>query len=83
MIWREGDLDFLAMTTRPPFQFITPAQFQALSVDDKLRYVDRALAATVDFRALRKLTEEERLARLDRAMDAILHPLEGESAATG
>jgi hypothetical protein len=68
------------MTSRPPFQFITSAEFQALSVDDKLRYVDRALAATVDYRALRNLTEEERLAHLDRAMDAVLDPLEGESA---
>lgn len=72
MICREGDLNSRAMTTRPPFRFITAAQFQALSADDKLRYVDRALAATVDFRALRNLTEEERLAHLDRAMDAIL-----------
>ena len=83
MICREGDLHCLAMTTRPPFQFITSAQFQALSADDKLRYVDRALAATVDFRALRNLTEEERLAHLDRAMDAILHPLEDESPVAG
>jgi hypothetical protein len=71
------------MPTRPPFSFITAAQFQLLSVEDKLRYVDRALAATVDYRALRKLTEEERLAHLDRAMDAILLPLEGKSPVAG
>ena len=62
--------------TSPPFEFLTPAQFKVLSTDEKLRYVDRAMAATVDYQLLRDMTPDEQLNYLNLAMDAILNPLE-------